>query len=437
MSIHTLEIEALANGGDGVAHLQDGRVVFVPLTAPGDTAEVELKEDRASYCRGTVSRLLEPSADRVEPPCPYYGVCGGCNWQHLPRDVQLTTKTQFVTDALARIGHLESHLTDSIPPTLGPSDAYGYRNKVELRVDNSGPKLQLGFTRRDSDEIVPVDECLLMPERNRSLIASVRGALRFIAGRERVQIERVAIRCAHNTKDVQIALWTLPSAFPRSIAGTTLQQATGAGSVVRVIADDSSSKRAVKNVERLAGKAWWSERLGGSKLSASAPSFFQVNTVAAETLIETALAAADVSEEDFVLDLYAGVGTFTLPLAERSSVVAVESSRWALNDLRHNLERAEVHADVIGGDASYALDDIVGCDVALVDPPRSGLAQEALDGIARLEPRRVVYVSCDAATFARDAGRLATSGYALTSARPVDLFPSTHHTELVGSFDAE
>jgi 23S rRNA (uracil1939-C5)-methyltransferase len=192
----------------------------------------------------------------------------------------------------------------------------------------------------------------------------------------------------------------------------------------------------VKNVERLAGRAWWSERLGGNRLSASAPSFFQVNTVAAETLIENVLRAADATDEDLVLDLYAGVGTFTLPLAEKSSVVAVESSRWALGDLRHNLERAEVHAEIVGGDAAYALDDIIGCDIALVDPPRSGLAPEALDGITRLEPRRIIYVSCDAATFARDAGRLATSGYAHRSVQSVDLFPSTHHVELIGTFDA-
>lgn len=434
MTTHPLHIERLANGGDGVAHLPDGRATFVPFSAPGDVADIEITEEKPSFTRGVVRKLTDPSSARVDPPCPYFETCGGCQWQHLSRDTQLDAKTGFVLDSLSRIAHLDADAHELVPRCLSPSEMLGYRNKVELRVDTSGPKLELGFTRRDSEEIVPVDECLLMPEEHRKLIASVRGALRFIAGRERVEIERVAIRMAHNSRDVQIALWTPPSAFPRSLAGTTLEQATGAGSIVRVIADGTSSKRAVKNVEKLAGKVWWSERLAGTRLSASAPSFFQVNTVAAESLVEHVITAAEVDESDIVLDLYAGAGTFTLPLAQRASVVAIESSRWALGDLRHNLERAGVHADVVGGDAAYALKEIYGCDVALVDPPRAGLAEEVVADLAALGPRRLVYVSCDAATFARDAERLGTQGYRLESAQPIDLFPNTFHVETVGVF---
>ena len=263
MVSHTLEIERLANGGDGVGHLSDGRVVFVPLTVPGDVVECSVVDERDAFAKAHVDRIVTPSEHRVDPPCPYFGACGGCQWQHMARKAQLEAKTDIVVDALARIGRLETN--GIVADCESPSESLGYRNKVELRVDTTGHKLELGFTRRDSNEIVPVDECLLMPAGQRDLIGSVRGALRFILGREPSPVERVAIRTAANSRDVQIALWTPPSSFPRSLAGQTLEQATGASSVVRVIADGQAEKRAIKNVERLAGKAWWSERLGGMR----------------------------------------------------------------------------------------------------------------------------------------------------------------------------
>jgi 23S rRNA (uracil1939-C5)-methyltransferase len=431
MSSYTIEIEQLANGGDGVGHLPDGRVAFVPLSAPGDTVLAQIVDDRDTYVRARIEEITAPSQERVDPPCPYFGHCGGCQWQHVTRDAQLAAKSSAAVDAITRIAHLDAG--SLVAECLAPSSPLGYRNKVDLRVDTSGPKLELGFTRRDSGEVVPIDECLLMPETRRGLIKSVRGALRFILGREKALVDRVAIRTATNSKDVQIALWTPPSAFPRAQAGQTLEQATGANSIVRVISEGSAEKRRIKNVERLAGKAWWSERLAGRRLSASAAAFFQVNTAAAEQLVELVLSAADVEDGDLILDLYAGVGTFTLPLAGRAAVAAVESSKWALGDLRHNLERAGLQADVMGGDAAYALQEIHSCDVAVVDPPRVGLADEVIGDLTALEPRRIVYVSCDAATFARDIGRFDERGYTLSVVTPIDLFPNTYHTELVAT----
>jgi 23S rRNA (uracil1939-C5)-methyltransferase len=429
MSVHTIEIESLANGGDGVGRLADGRVAFVPLSAPGDIVRVTIEDDRGSYVRAAIDSIEEASSARAEPPCPYFGVCGGCQWQHVSREAQLEAKTGIVRDALDRIAHVGADTV--LSDCEDASSDYGYRNKVELRVGTSAGKLELGFTRRDSNELVPVERCLLMADSYQELLPSVRGALRFLAGRESLDLVRVGLRTAFNTRDVQVALWTTPSPFPRSIAGTTLEQATGANSVVRVISADSAETRSVKNVERLAGKAWWSERLGGLRLSASAPSFFQVNTSAAERLSKLVVEAAAPEESDEVVDLYAGVGTFTIPLAEYAHVAAIESSRWALGDLRHNLERAQVPADVMGGDAAYSISEVHSCDVALVDPPRAGLAESVICDLAGLSPRRIVYVSCDCATLARDVERFGRLGYGLTSVAPIDLFPNTHHVESV------
>jgi 23S rRNA (uracil1939-C5)-methyltransferase len=246
-------------------------------------------------------------------------------------------------------------------------------------------------------------------------------------------VDRVAIRTAFNSRDIQVALWTPPTSFPRKLAGQTLEQATGATSVVRVISDSDAERRTIKNIERLSGKAWWSERLCGRRLSASAASFFQVNTVAAEKLVDATVESADVRDDDLVLDLYAGVGTFTVPLAEQAHVAAVESSRWALGDLRHNLERSGAAAEVMGGDAAYALSELHDCDVAVVDPPRAGLAEQVVADLAGLAPRRIVYVSCDTATFARDVARFGARDYALEKVTTIDLFPNTYHSETVAT----
>jgi 23S rRNA (uracil1939-C5)-methyltransferase len=284
-----------------------------------------------------------------------------------------------------------------------------------------------------SDEIVPIAECLLMPEGHRPLLRAVRGALRYLSTREGVQVTRVTLRAALNTRDVQVAVWTEPSPFPRALVARTLSEATGASSIVRVIAREGAEQRDVSSVERLHGKSWWAERCSGHRYGVSAPSFFQVNTEAAERLIE--LVVEPVGDAGVVADLYSGVGTFTLPLAARvEHVTALEGSKWALSDLKHNLERAELFAEIIGGDASYSADEIGQPDVLVVDPPRSGLGDALPETLSTLGANRIVYVSCDPATFARDAERIVEHGFELESATPVDLFPQTFHTEVVGVF---
>ncbi len=196
-----------------------------------------------------------------------------------------------------------------------------------------------------------------------------------------------------------------------------------------------AKERRIAGVEVLSGKGHWRERLGGSTMTISAPSFFQVNTKAAEKLIELVLAALEPDGSDRVLDLYAGAGTFTLPLAEAAGeVVAVESAGSAVRDLRRNLESAELYADVIGGDALRELPSIGHIDSAVVDPPRSGLHADAARALAATRVRTIAYVSCDPATLARDCVALADCGYTLTSATPIDLFPQTFHIETVATF---
>lgn len=429
-----LQIESLAHGGRAIAHLEDGRVAFVEGACPGDLVEAEVTEEHPRRVDARTVEVIEPSPSRVAPPCPYFGSCGGCQWQHVSYAAQLEAKRAIVTDALERIGGLAASglVTD---PVASPSP-YGYRNKIELLVGSGPTGLELGYARAGSHDLISVDTCHLLPERLRKAPKALRGALRYMAGGQDLGLTRVALRTAVNARDVEVAVWTEPGPFPRAMAESTLGTAVKATGLVRVIVKDRKGTRAVSNVEVLKGKGAWRERLEGRSLLVSAPSFFQVNTNAAELLIDVALDALAPGESDRVLDMYSGVGTFTLPIAELADeTVAIESSRYALADLRRNLENAGLYADVIGGDAARELGTLGPFDRALVDPPRAGLSDQALIALAGTRATRIVYVSCDPATLARDAKRLLAHGYSLESATPIDLFPQTYHVETVAVFD--
>jgi 23S rRNA (uracil1939-C5)-methyltransferase len=432
-----LDIERLAYGGDAISHLEDGRTVFVRLACPGDRVLAEIVEDRERFVRAEVREILSASPDRVKPPCPYFGECGGCQWQHIGYPAQLTAKRASVVDALVRIGKIET--AEKIVSECVASPAqYGYRNKVEFEVDTTTGRPRLGYHRLGSDEVLPVDECLLLPKKLRSAPKALGGALRYASGETDLGLARVALRVAANTNEVEIALWSEPGAFPRKAVAGTLGTAVRATSIVRVLAKGPTKERKVTGVEVLAGKGHWRERIGQFEYLISAPSFFQVNTKAAEKLVELAVDALRPDGSDRVADLYAGAGTFTLPLAEKAGeVVAIEGSGPAVRDLRRNLEVSGVWVDVVGGDAAREMGSLGRFDLVLVDPPRAGLKSEAVEAIAHARPRALAYVSCDPATLARDTAALAEHGYALKRATPVDLFPQTYHVETLALFESE
>lgn len=427
-------IESLAYGGDSIARLEDGRAAFVTGGCPGDLVDAEIIEDRGRFVRARVVSVIEESDARVKAPCPYFGSCGGCTWQHVAYPEQLLAKRRILVDALERIGRLPN-AGEVVEETVPSPSEYGYRNKIELVVDPDAPRLRLGFHRHGSHEFVLVDECLLLPKRHRKAPRSLGGALRFASGESDLGIVRVGLRVAANTKDVEPALWTKPGPFPRKPVGNTVASALPSTSIVRVLTKGPSKERRVAGVEVLAGKGMWRERLGEFEYLVSAPSFFQVNTKAAEKLVQLVIESLAPDGSDRVLDLYSGVGTFTLPLAALAGEVsAVESAGSAVRDLRRNLESSQLWADVIGGDAARELPALGYFDLVLVDPPRAGLTPETIRDIAAAGPRTVGYVSCDPSTFARDAAVFSAAGYRLSKAVPVDLFPQTHHVETFGVF---
>jgi len=427
-----LTIESLAYGGAAIAHAEDGVTVFVEGACPGDTVEADITEDHGRFRRATVVEIVEPSADRVQPLCPYFGRCGGCQWQHIDLGVQRDSKQRFVADALERIGNAEV----DVSPTLFAAAGYGYRNKVELSVVDTSRGTALGLARRHSNEILPIESCPLLSGRSQRVPHALTGALRYLASQSDTPVERLGYRVS-TTSSTEVSLWTKPGPFPRHLAAKVFSDAVGAKTITRVLFKGPIKARSVVKVEVLAGPGMWEERLGKDRFMVSAPSFFQVNTAAAMILRDAAIAALDIQPADRVFDVFSGVGTFTLPIARAAgAVTAIESYGSAISDLRRNLDVASLSAKVAPGDAARALPECGDADLVIVDPPRSGLAPAVIEALAQAHPRRIVYVSCDAGTLGRDTARFSDAGYLPKHAVPVDLFPQTYHIETVLTLEA-
>lgn len=432
-----LRIERMSYGPDAIAHAEDGRVVFVAGAVPGDVVCAQATEERKGYIKANVAEVVEPSPNRVIPKDP--ALLGSVEpWSILSYEAQLAAKRTNVIDALSRTGKLPKAEAESlVQDIISSKHEWGYRNKLEMAAfaDAQG-RFTLGFTEQGTDDPISVKECSLGVRTIAKAPGKLTGAIRYMQGSQDLGIYRVGVRSSLRTKSLEVALWTPPSSFPRDFAQKMLKEAVGATSVVRVLAKPGS-KRQVKRVEVIAGSGVWTEELAGFQFAVSAPAFFQVNTRQAEVLIQFVMDAIQPAEGMRVVDLFSGVGTFSIPLAAYGAdVTAVELSGPAVRDLRRNAEANGVWVDAICDDAKRALGELEGADAIVVDPPRAGLDAEVLTAICESHPKRVVYVSCDPQTLARDVARFSQQGYALLSAAPVDMFPQTYHVECVSVFEA-
>ena len=430
-----LAIERMTYGPDAIAHTPEGKTVFVSGAVAGDVVEAELVSDGKSFSKARTVKVLEPSPNRVACEWMLADVLGCAPWAHLARAAQLEAKRANVVDSLLRVGHL-ADAEELVAPCEAPSDGWRYRNKAELAFVRDGRHATLGMYGTDGSTVIKVEDFPLLdiPAKGREskLVKNVSGALSYLASSHELDIERVGIRRSSRTRDLEIAIWTPTGAFPRAQARRVLEN-VGATSLVRVMTKGPAKARKVAGVERLDGAGSWTERIAGNVMRLSAPSFFQVNTLGAERLVGLVLGALDPQENDIAMDLYSGAGTFTLPLARRCEyVAAVEAYGPAVRDLRRNLETNHLdNVDVIGGDAVREFPD-EDADVLVVDPPRAGLAPEAIDLIASTSARDVAYVSCDPATLARDLKRFCDEGtFVPASITAVDLVPQTFHCEAV------
>lgn len=410
--LYEVTLTTWAYGGEALGRLPDGRAVFVPYAVPGEVARVRLTEVKPRYARGEVVSLLEPSPDRVAPRCPHFGRCGGCHYQHLSYAAQLTAKTGIVRDQLERIGGLPDVPLRPMVPAPRP---WGYRNHVQFHLDAEG---RLGFQAWRSHEVVPIEECWLPVEPIREVWPQVHIA-------PESGVTRVHLRAGTDGDLMLMLRGTAPQPPPFTVdfplSAVYLPEGDEAGLTV------------------LSGHSYQVLEVKGRPFRVSAPSFFQVNLPVAEAMVDHLLAHLPLTPETTLLEVYAGVGLFSAFLAPKvGRLLAVESSPSAAADFAVNLDAFD-HVELYEAPAEVALPYLVARDeyaqVAVVDPPRSGLPKEVLDALVALQPEVLAYVSCDPATLARDARRLTRKGYRLTQITPFDMFPQTYHIETVSFWE--
>ena len=379
-----IELDTFAHRGEAIGR-QDGQVVFVAGGIPGETVDVEVYQRKHDFLRGRVRDVVSSSADRVLPPCPYFGVCGGCQLQHVAYSRQLALKEEVVRDQMRRIGAFPN---PEVRPPLGMDHPWAYRNHARFSALRDG---RLGLTRQSSRRIVPIDSCHIMDPRINETLAKLQGRCR--------RLFNVSVRCGVHTGDVLVA--------PRIPA---------AGDVVET------------------GQAELTETLLGKRFRIAAASFFQVNTLQAERLAQLVIDRLALSGGEVVVDAYCGVGTFGALLADKAKrVVGIEQSPAALADAALNVAGL-ANVELIQGATEDALPGLAErVDAVVLDPPRAGCRPEVLATLARLRPGRLVYVSCDTATLARDLRTLVDGGFALEEVQPVDMFPHTYHVENVAT----
>ncbi|MBN2397715.1 MAG: 23S rRNA (uracil(1939)-C(5))-methyltransferase RlmD [Deltaproteobacteria bacterium] len=377
--IAEVAIESVAFGGNGVGRVGPV-VIFVPFTAPGDVIEVRIVMVKKNYLIGEIIRIISPSADRTEPDCLYFSRCGGCQYQHLTYEAQLRIKERQVAETFERIGKVTAPPVGSIIPSPRP---FGYRGKAEFHGISVGGKGRLGFMDTVGGEVVDIDHCAIVDESINSELARLR---------ERLGTGKPL---THRTRYIMWSGYPYPP-----------------GRLV-------------------------TRRVGKIDLTVPSGGFFQGNLSLTETLVERAVELCALEGSDRVLDACCGSGLFSLFLAPRvREVTGVEISGPAVRCAEQNAQRHHItNARFIQGDLDVVLTGMAGegaqYDTVLLDPPRTGCTPATLAAIARLRPGRIVYVSCNPATQARDVGRLVDGGFSLKALLPIDMFPQTQHIEVI------
>lgn len=437
----TVTIEKLVHGGHGLARQegpsagQAGRVIFVPEVLPGETVQVEVREVKKDVAFARLLEVIHPSPHRISPPCKIYSECGGCQIQHIKDSNQAEIKNALIRETLERVGHLKEI---NLQPMIPSPSTYGYRTRTQLKVRLVNQQIRLGFYREGSHQHVPVEECLVLhPELNKILkpLEQALSEERFLAiGLSSVHLHLSAatgqllirllldtrLYAPHDLKEIGRALSNRLKEAIGSLVGLVLSPRHGPQEVF--------------------GRDFIEERFGGYRYRISDGSFSQINPEATDLLIQQVLRLADLTGNERVLELHCGIGTMSLPIAEAAAHLrGIDSNRIAIEDARFNAEANQIKGvEFICADAEQGLRSALGglaeeqkYDKLILDPPREGLSKTAIDLTGQLAPPKILYVSCELATLARDLDRLRQAGYRLGRFQPLDMFPQTAHVELI------
>lgn len=443
--ILTLRIERLSSDGSGVAHSADGEAVFVPGTAPGDEARVRIVKDCGRYAFGILDELLTPSPDRIPVDCPVAGPCGGCSLRHLDYAAELRAKQESVLDAFRRIGGLEVPVLDILPSP----DVDRYRNKVQFPVgiDKNGVPC-IGFYAGRTHRIVPCPDCKLQP----SVLNEIGNALCAFFAQQGIRpydeqsgkglVRHIFLRRGAHSGQIMVCLVCTRAKLPHAEQLCTALRGQFPAISTILLNVNAKNTNVILGSENhiLYGPGYIEDTLCGVPVRLGPLSFYQVNTLAAERLYGVAAQYAQLSPDDTLLDLYCGMGTIGLSMAEQCrELIGVEIVPEAIESAKANAARmgeaVAAKSRFFCADAGQAATQLAAeglhPDIVMLDPPRKGCDEATLSAVVRMAPRRVVYVSCNPATAARDAAWLEKNGYHTEKVQPVDLFPRTKHCECV------
>ena len=441
----TLTIERLSNDGSGVAHSPDGEAVFIPGTAPGDEADIRIVKDCGRYAFGILDQLRVPSPDRVPVDCAVAGPCGGCSLRHLDYAAELRAKQENVTDAFRRIGGLDVPVLDALPSP----EVDRYRNKVQFPVgrDKNGAPC-IGFYAGRTHRIVPCPDCKLQPDTLNAIgnalcsFFAANGIQPYDEASGKGLVRHIFLRRGVHSGQIMVCLVCTRTKLPHSDA--LVEQLTAQFPDIATILVNVNAKNTNvilgSETHTLYGPGFIEDTLCGVPVRLGPLSFYQVNTLAAERLYGIAADYAQLQPTDLLLDLYCGMGTIGLSMADRCrELIGVEIVPEAIDSAKANAARmgdaiaakSRFFCADAGKAASQLAAEGLHPDVIILDPPRKGCDEATLSAVAAMSPRRVVYVSCNPSTAARDAKWLEEHGYHAEKVQPVDLFPRTKHVECV------
>ncbi len=438
-----LTVSDLALGGKGIAKVEDF-TIFVDSALPGDQIKAQITKLKPNYAEAKLIEVIIPSSSRVKAACSHFGICGGCSWQNLDYAQQLDFKTKQVQQTLEHIGGFTA---PPVRKTLASPDSFFYRNKMEFSFSqDEGNNPTLGLHKKGRFDLVfNLEKCFLQSETSNGIV----GLIREFARKNQISIYNLkthqgflrflTIREGKNTGEVMVNLVTNKGDFPlgKILAEGLITKFPQIKSLVRNINTQKAQIAVGEKEELLAGKNFIREKIGEFVFELSAGSFFQTNTRQAERLYQVVLELADLKGDETVLDLYSGTGTISFYLAKNSAkVVGVESNPKTVADAKKNAELNRIaNCQFICEEAksflAMALLRKESYDVVVIDPPRAGLHPQVVENTLKLSPPKIVYVSCNPATLARDLKLLCESQYKLELVQPLDMFPHTFHIESV------
>ncbi|MGD9215418.1 MAG: 23S rRNA (uracil(1939)-C(5))-methyltransferase RlmD [Desulfobacteraceae bacterium] len=448
---HELEITGIAFGGKGLARI-GGMAVFVDQAIAGDRVLARIVKKKKSYAEARVVQRLESSSLRVDAPCPYSGLCGGCKWQFLGYEQQLIYKQQHVQEALDHIGLIKDV---EVHPTIASDRIFGYRNKMEfscaerrwllpqeMGCDDVDTGMALGLHVPGTFyKVLDIEACLLQPDLGNHILSDVRqyikksprpvyglrsheGFWRFLVLRHSVAMDQWMVNIVTASEDMEQV---------RPLADQLMLTYKNIASVVNNITASKAGVAFGEKEIRLSGDAILTERIGEYEFEISANSFFQTNTLGAQHLYNVAAQYAELSGDEVVVDLYCGAGSIAIYIADKAKeVIGMEITESAVEDAERNCRRNGIrNCRFIGGDIRFTLPQLgVRPDAMIIDPPRAGMHKDVVKEVLSLAPERIVYVSCNPATMARDIALLKDL-YDVVEVQPVDMFPHTFHIESV------